>query len=75
MCNILLTRMSFTHAFTHALFLRSAETIAIISVQAIMALLCMTKTKHTLFDACFIFMLYPSSLVLVYVLENHFGLD
>ena len=53
----------------------SAETIAIISVQVLMGLLCTLKTKHTLADAVLIFLLYPASLVLVYVLENIVGMD
>ena len=33
------------------------------------------KRTHTLLDACIILMLFPASLVFVYVLENVFHLD
>lgn len=52
----------------------SAETISILFVEACMIGVCYQKVQ-TLRTAIFVFSLFPLSLVIVYVLENVFGLD
>lgn len=53
----------------------TAETIAIVVVQLMMGFLVLTKSAHTMQDAYLILGIYPASLVLVWTLENVFGLD
>jgi len=53
----------------------SAETIAIVVVQIIVALMVLTRRVQKLKDAYFLLALYPASLLLVWVLENKLGLD
>jgi len=52
----------------------SAESIAMVGAQVIVGLFGLRKTM-SLLDACCILMVYPLTLVLVWVLENYAGLD
>lgn len=53
----------------------SAETIAIMLIQVMIALSCVFRRVHRLLDAFFILSLYPLCLATVYVLENYVGWD
>lgn len=53
----------------------SAETIVIVLIQFAIGLSVVFRNNHTLFHAFAIILLYPLSLAIVYVLENHVGLD
>ena len=52
----------------------SAETVAILLVELLMGILALKKTQ-TLGDAVVVLCLFPLSILLVFVLENVFGLD
>jgi Ca2+/Na+ antiporter len=52
----------------------SAETLAILLVELIIGVIALKKTQR-LFDAVIVFLLYPASIALVYLLENVAGLD
>lgn len=53
----------------------TAETISIVAVQLVMAVIVFVKQTQTMMDACIILGLYPLSLVFVWFLENIMGLD
>jgi hypothetical protein len=53
----------------------TAETIAIIVSQWVIAALAIFKSVHTTKDAIIILAVYPATMALVYVLENSYGLD
>merc|ERR1719453_1807178 len=48
----------------------TAETISIVAVQLVMAVIVFAKQTQTMMDACLILSLYPLSMVIVWVLEN-----
>jgi Ca2+/Na+ antiporter len=52
----------------------SAETLAILFVELAIGFIAMRKTQR-LVDALVVFSLYPASLLLVFLLENFFGMD
>lgn len=53
----------------------TAETISIVVIQIIMGLLVVFRNTHTLMHGFVVLALYPASLLLVWLLENQFGLD
>lgn len=53
----------------------TAETIAILFVQFVVAVIVLSKSIQRVFDGLLILTLMPGSLALVYFLENHVGLD
>ncbi|CAE8677128.1 unnamed protein product, partial [Polarella glacialis] len=53
----------------------TAETISILVVQFVMAIVVLMESTQRVWHACFIVMLFPGALALVYFLENVVGLD
>lgn len=53
----------------------TAETISIVAVQLVMAIIVFAKQTQTMMDAYCIMGLYPVSLLMVWFLENKMGLD
>ena len=52
----------------------SAETVSILLVELVMGILALKKTQ-TLGNAVMVLCLFPFSILLVFILENVFGLD
>eukprot|EP00928_Gymnodinium_smaydae_P061813 TRINITY_DN45800_c0_g1_i1.p2 TRINITY_DN45800_c0_g1~~TRINITY_DN45800_c0_g1_i1.p2 ORF type:complete len:576 (-),score=156.36 TRINITY_DN45800_c0_g1_i1:53-1780(-) len=53
----------------------TAETVSIVAIEVMMAVMALTKRVHTLMDGVIIVSFYPISLVIVYALENFLFLD
>jgi len=53
----------------------SAETISILVIEVLIAVICLMKQVQTLLDGIFIFLCYPFALIIVMVLKNVFHLD
>lgn len=53
----------------------SAETISIVAIEIMVAVMVLLKKVHTLLDAVIVLSFYPLSLVIVKVLEDNLGLD
>jgi Ca2+/Na+ antiporter len=53
----------------------TAETVSIVAIQLVVALLVCGRTKQTIFDGLIILMCYPGALGIVWALENLVGLD